>query len=174
VDNVGAKAPPLGGKHIFLQSLHLRAGEDGGAGCFEEFGSVGANVAVTENGATRNEQFGPSFDDVGNRFQVDSPVYLNPKIEFAFGAHTGQCGDFVQRIGDELLATKARIHAHNQDVMDKIENLRERFDGSSGIKYHAGLAAMRRDQMEGAVEMNAGFLVDRDPVGTCFGKLGDE
>ncbi len=54
------------------------------------------------------------------------------------------------------------------------KNLRERFDGSGGIEDYAGLAAVRGDQVQRAVEMDAGFLVDGHPIGAGFGKFGDE
>ena len=45
-------------------------------------------------------------------------------------------------------------------MVNERENLVEGVDRSGGIYYNSGLASMRGDQMEGTMEMDAGFLVD--------------
>ena len=127
-----------------------------------------------EDGAAGDQQFGAGFDDVGYGFQIYSTIYFNAEIEFAFCAHACQGGNFVQGIGDEFLAAEAGIHAHDQDVVDEVEDFGEGFDGRGGIEDYTGLAAVRSDQVEGAIEMDAGFLVHGDPVGAGFRKFGDE
>ena len=72
------------------------------------------------------------------------------------------------------MATEARVHAHDQNMVNEIEDFGESFDRSSGIEHDPGLAAMRSDQVKGAIEMDAGFLVNGNPVGTGFGKFGNE
>ena len=47
-------------------------------------------------------------------------------------------------------------------------------DRSGGIDDHGGFAAVRADQMERAIQVHAGFLMDGDPVGAGFGEGGDE
>jgi len=129
---------------------------------------------VAENGISRDEQLCSRFDDVRDRFQVHATIYFNPEIEFALGTHASECCDFVQRIRNELLPTKARIHAHDQDVMDEIQDFCKRFDGSGRVKNNSRPAAVRGDQVECAIQMNAGFLVNRDPVGAGLGELRNE
>jgi hypothetical protein len=58
--------------------------------------------------------------------------------------------------------------------MDEIEDLGKGLDGSGRIEDYTGLAAVRSDQVEGAIEMDASFLMHGDPVGAGFGKFGDE
>lgn len=97
---------------------------------------------MTENRATGHEQFGAGLDDIRHSLKIDPAIYFNPKIEFTFGAHAGERGNFVQGIGDELLAPETGIHAHYQDVMDKIEDFGQRFDRSGGIEHDPRLAAV--------------------------------
>jgi len=137
-------------------------------------GGVGANIAVGEDGAAGDQQLCAGFYYVGYGFQIHSTINFNAEIEFAFGAHAGECGNFVQGIRNEFLAAEAGIHAHDQDVVNEIENFSERFNGSGWIEDYAGFAAMRSDEVKRAIEMDAGFLVDGHPVGAGFGKFGDE
>ncbi len=129
---------------------------------------------MTEDGVAGDEQLCACFYYVGYGFQIYSAIHFNTEIEFAFGTHASECGNFVQRIGDEFLTAEAGIHAHDQDVVDKIEDFGKGFDGSGGIEDYAGLAAVRSDEVKRAIEMDAGFLVDGHPVGAGFGKFGDE
>ena len=127
-----------------------------------------------KNGAARDEYFGAGFDHVGYGFEIDSPIHLNAEIEFAFVTHAGECGNFVEGIGNKFLAAKTGIHAHDQDVVDKVENFRERLDRRSGIENHTGLASVRGDEVEGAVKVNTGFLMNGNPIGPSVGKFGNE
>lgn len=129
---------------------------------------------MAEDGVASNEKFRASFHDVCDGFQVNSTIYFNTEIEFALDAHASECGNFVQGIGNEFLAAEAGIDAHDQDVVDEVEDFRESFDGGGGIEDNAGLAAVGSDEVKSAIEMDAGLLVNGDPVGAGFGKFGDE
>ena len=148
--------------------------EGGRAGGFEEFVGVGTDIAVAKDGVARNEEFGAGFDDVRDGFQVHSTIHFNAEIQFAFGAHAGKRSNFVEGIGNEFLAAKAGIDAHHQDVVDEVQHLGQSLNRSGGIQDHARLATVRGDQVQGAVEMHASFLVDGNPVGAGFGKFLDE
>src|SRR5260370_8771266 len=71
---------------------------------------------------------------------------------------------------DKGLATEAGVHAHDKDMMKQRKNLIEGVDRCGRVYDHSGLASVRCDQMKGAIEMDAGFLVDRDPSSAGFGK----
>src|SRR5713101_95914 len=47
-------------------------------------------------------------------------------------------------------------------------------DRCGRVYDHSGLTSVGGDQMNGAIEMDAGFLVDRDPSSASFSKCGDE
>jgi hypothetical protein len=72
------------------------------------------------------------------------------------------------------LATEAGVHAHDKDMMNQGKNLIESVDRCGWVYDHSGLASVGGDQMKGAIEMDAGFPVDGDPISAGFGKCGDE
>jgi hypothetical protein len=135
---------------------------------------VGANVAVTKDRVACYEKFSASFYDVGYCFEVYSTIYFNAEIEFALGAHAGQGSDFVERVWNKFLAAEAGIHAHNQDMVNEVEDFSESLDGRGGIKHYAGFASMRSDEVETAIEMDASLLMDGNPVGANFREFGNE
>jgi hypothetical protein len=59
-------------------------------------------------------------------------------------------------------------------MVNKGKNFIERVDGSGRVQDHPGLAPVRSDEVEGAIEMNAGFLMDGNPMGTGVGEGRDE
>ena len=58
--------------------------------------------------------------------------------------------------------------------MNQGKNLIEGADRCGRVYDHSGLTSVRCDQMKGAIEMDAGFLVDRDPGSAGFRESGDE
>jgi len=58
--------------------------------------------------------------------------------------------------------------------MNQRKNLIEGVDRCGRVYDHSGLTSMSGDQMKGAIEMDAGFPVDGDPISAGFGKCGDE
>jgi hypothetical protein len=135
---------------------------------------VGPNIAVAKDRVTCYEKFSACFNDVGYRFEIHSTIYFNAEIEFALGAHTGQGSNFVERVGNKFLAAEAGVHAHDQDVVNEVEDLSESFYGRGGIKHYAGFASMRSDEVETAIEMDASLLMDGYPVGASFREFGNE
>jgi len=75
---------------------------------------------------------------------------------------------------DKGLATEAGVHAHDKDMMNQRKNLIESMDRCGRVYNYSGFASVRRDQMKGAIEMDAGFLVDGDPISACSGECRDE
>jgi hypothetical protein len=59
-------------------------------------------------------------------------------------------------------------------MMNQRKNLIEGVDRCGRVYDHSGLASVCCDQVKGAIEMDAGFLVDGDPVGAGFGDGRDE
>jgi hypothetical protein len=58
--------------------------------------------------------------------------------------------------------------------MNQRKNFLECVNGSGRVQNHPGLAPVRSDEMEGAIEMKAGFLMDGNPMGTGVGEGRDE
>jgi hypothetical protein len=50
-------------------------------------------------------------------------------------------------------------------MVNKGKNFLERVNGSGRVQDHPGLAPVRCNEMEGAIEMNTGFLMDGNPMG---------
>jgi hypothetical protein len=59
-------------------------------------------------------------------------------------------------------------------MMNQGKNLIEGVDRCGRVYDHSGLASVRCDQMKRAIEMDAGFLVDRDPSSAGFRESGDK
>jgi hypothetical protein len=118
------------------------AGEGGGAGGLEEFFCVLADVAVAEDGVARNEEFSAGANNVGDGVVRNASVYLDSKGKATRLPDFGECGHFVERVGNELLATEAGVHGHDENVVDDFEDFAEGFHGSGGIDDYAGFAAV--------------------------------
>jgi hypothetical protein len=59
-------------------------------------------------------------------------------------------------------------------MMNQGKNFIEGVDRCGRVYNHSGLTSVGGDQMKGAIEMDAGFLVDRDPSSAGFRESGDE
>src|SRR5438876_1197390 len=70
---------------------------------------------------------------IPNIFLGDSAIDLNGKLQSPFLLTPTQLTDFVERIGDKLLASKTGIDAHHQDKAGDIQDLIERGDGCGRI-----------------------------------------
>ena len=99
-----------------------------------------------------------------------STVDFNPKLQAPGLPDFRKQFNFSERRADEGLAAKSRIHAHNEYMMNKGKNFIERMDGSAGVQDHSGLAPVRCNKSETAIEMDASFLMDGDPIGPGFGE----
>jgi hypothetical protein len=101
---------------------------------------------------------------------------MNAAVNFNAEAEPAGLPDFRQQLNllqgrvDKGLATEAGVHAHDKDMMNQRKNLIEGVDRCGRVYDYSGLASVRCDQMKGAIEMDAGFLVDGDPISAGFGK----
>lgn len=76
--------------------------------------------------------------------------------------------------GINLLSAKAGVHAHDQNVVEHGEHVIEQVDTRCRIEDHARLHAVVANVLDGAMQMDAGFVVHADPVSPRFGEGGDE
>ena len=121
-------------------------------------------IAFAEHGVACDKNFCPGANHVTNGIECDAAIDFDAKIQPAFGTQLAEATDFVERARDEFLAAKAGIDRHHQDVINHVEHLAERVDGRRGIDDHTGLCPMILDVMKGAIQVDAGFLMHRDPV----------
>jgi len=73
-------------------------------------------------------------------------------------ANLNQRFNLAQRAGNEFLGAKTGIHRHDQHVVHDVQNLVEHLHGRRRIDHHRRLASMRRNQVQRAIEVHAGFL----------------
>src|SRR5260370_15059208 len=125
---------------------------------------------MREYSAARDQDLGTGTHYVGDGLVMDATVNFNAEAEPAGLPDFRQQLNLLQGRVDKGLATEAGVHAHDKDMMNQRKNLIEGVDRCGRVYDHSGLASVRCDQMKGAIEMDAGFLVDRDPSSAGFGK----
>jgi len=111
---------------------------------------------------------------VPDRLVMDAAVDFNAEAELARLADFREQFNFLEGRVDKGLTTEAGVHAHDKNMMNQWKNFIEAVDRCRRVYDHSGLASVRCDQTKGAIEMDAGFLVDRDPSSASFGKCRDE
>jgi hypothetical protein len=141
---------------------------------FQELPGIFTGISMLEYGAARDQNLGTGTHYVGDGVVMDATVNFNAEAEPAGLPHFRQQLNLLQRRMDKGLATEAGVHAHDKDMMNQGKNLIEGVDRCGRVYDHSGLASVRCNQMKGAIEMDAGFLVDRDPSSAGFRESGDE
>jgi hypothetical protein len=141
---------------------------------FEEMPGILTWVPVLEDGAACDQDLGASAHDLRDSVVMDAAVHFNAKAEAAGLPDVRQRLNLIEGSVDKGLATEARIHAHDKDMMNQRKNLIESMDRCGRVYDYSGLASVRCNQMKSAIEMDAGFLVDGNPISPGFGKCGDE
>jgi hypothetical protein len=111
---------------------------------------------------------------VADRLVMDATVNFNAEAEPAGLPDFRQQLNLLQRRVDKGLTTEAGVHAHDKDMMKQWKNFIEGVDRCGRVYDYSGLASVRCNQMKCAIEMDAGFLVDRDPSSAGFREGGDE
>src|SRR5690606_275281 len=72
--------------------------------------------------------------------------------------------------GDELLPAEAGVDAHQQDHVDLVHHVPEHIQRGRRIEYQPGFGAAIADQLQGSVDMVAGFRVEGDVTGPASRK----
>lgn len=129
---------------------------------------------MLEYSAARDQDLGTSTHNVGDGVVMDAAVDFNAEAELARLADFREQFNFLEGRVDKGLTTEAGVHAHDKNMMNQWKNFIEGVDRCGRVYDHSGLASVRCDQMKGAIEMDAGFLVDRDPSSAGFRESGDE
>src|ERR1700722_10269367 len=131
-------------------------------------------IAIAEHGVACHKNFRARPDHVGHRIERHPAIYFDAVIQPALAAKVRKAPHFVQRTGDELLTAKARVHRHDEHIVYDIEHLGEHIHRSGWIDHNACQAIMALDQVQGAVQMTACLLMNRDPIGPRFRKSRNE
>jgi len=77
-------------------------------------------------------------------------------------------------LGDEGLPTKARVHGHEEDDINLVQDVLGHGEGGGGVEDQAGLAAFALDELQGSVDVVGGLRVEGDEGGAGIGKVGDD
>jgi hypothetical protein len=141
---------------------------------FQELPGIFTGLSMLEYSAARDQDLGTGTHYVGDSLVIDATVDFNAEAELARLADFREQCNFLEGRVDKGLATKAGVHAHDKNMMNQWKNFIESVDRCGWVYDHSGLASVRCNQMKGAIEMYAGFLVDRDPISASSGEYGDE
>jgi hypothetical protein len=105
---------------------------------------------------------------------MDAAVDFNSEAELARLPDFREQLNFLEGRVDKDLTAEAGVHAHHKNMMNQGKNFIEGVDRRGRVYDHSRLASVGGDQMKRAIEMDAGFLVDRDPSSAGFRESGDE
>src|SRR5712692_7190261 len=121
-------------------------------------------VLRAENRGTRDEGIGPGARDAGDVPGVYAAVHFQhdcaPRV-VDFPACVAQ---LFQGVGDELLPAKSRIHRHDENQVELVQDVIEAGQRRGGVQYKARLAARIMDQADGAIDVLARLRVEADDV----------
>jgi hypothetical protein len=141
---------------------------------FQELPGISTGLSMLEYSAACDQYLRTGTHYVADRLVMDAAVHFNAEAELARLADFGEQFNFFEGRVDKGLTTKAGVHAHDKNMMNQWKNFIEGVDRCGRVYDHSGLASVGCDQMKGAIEMDAGFLVDRDPSSAGFRESGDE
>jgi hypothetical protein len=159
------------GKSLSRRNHGLLCGVEGR---LQEAPGIFTGVSPLEYGTACDQNFSPCAHDICDGVVMDAPVNFNAEAEPARLPGFREQFNLLQGREDKGLATETWVHAHDENMVDQGKNFVERLDRCGRVNYHSGLTSMCCDQMKGAIQMDAGFLVDGDPIGTRFCKCGDK
>jgi len=136
----------------------------------QELPGIFTGISMLEYIAACDQYLRTGTHYVADRLVMDAAVDFNAKAEAARLPDIREQRNFLQGRVDKGLTAEAGVHAHDKNMMNQWKNFIEGVDRCGRVYDHSGLASVRGDQMKGAIEMDAGFLVDRDPSSAGFRK----
>jgi len=137
---------------------------------FQELPGISTGLSMLEYSAARDQDLGTGTHYVSDGFVMDATVNFDAEAEPAGLPDFRKQLNLLQGRVDKGLPTEAGVHAHDKDMMNQRKNLIEGVDRCGRVYDHSRLTSVGGDQMKGAIEMDAGFLVDGDPISAGFGK----
>ncbi|VTR65137.1 hypothetical protein DESC_290207 [Desulfosarcina cetonica] len=130
-------------------------------------------VVAAEDGAAGHEYIDTGLGDAADRIGVDATVNLDEGVQAARLDHGLELNHLVEDRGDEFLTAEAWIDAHDHDEVQIGKNPLQGFHGGRRVEGHAGAGARFADQLNRAVQMGTGLLMDGDIIGPGSGEIGD-
>ena len=90
---------------------------------FQQLFSAFARIALPEYGAACDQDLSPGLYYACNCILIYAAVHFDTEIQATRLTDLRQQCNFLKGRGDEALAAKARIHAHDEDMVNQGENL---------------------------------------------------
>ena len=79
--------------------------------------------------------------------------------------------DLLERVGNELLPAKPRVHAHHQNKISNIQDFVQSGDRCTRIDDHPRNGALGANHVESPIQMRASFLMNRDLIGSRLNEV---
>jgi hypothetical protein len=140
----------------------------------QELSGISTGISMLEYSAARDQYLRTGTNYAADRLMMDAPVNFNAEAELARLPDFREQLNFLEGRVNKGLTAEAGVHAHDKNMMNQGKNFIEGMNRCGRVYDHSGLASVRGDQMKGAIEMDAGFLMDRDPSSAGFRENGDE
>jgi hypothetical protein len=124
-------------------------------------------VVSSEDGTAGDEEGRTGVFDGLDGLGIDAAIDFDDSRRIASLFQEGfRLADLIDGIGDELLAAKARVDAHDENHVQLSGQAGQGRYGSRRIQGDAAFHAGFVDLLQDPVEMGAGFLMDRDVLDT--------
>ena len=139
-----------------------------------------APIAIrrAENGRARHKGVGACGGSCRNVFDLDAAIDFESNRLATLGKVHVNAGpdslDLLERGGNEGLASKAWVHAHEENHVDLVHDPVEVVERCARIKDQPALAALVVDELQAAVDVLRGLGVKGDVTGARLGKVGDQ
>ncbi len=134
----------------------------------------GHTVFAIENRRARHQYIGARFRHQRSRLSTDPAVHFDLTIAAQPLNGLPHLANLAQRVGNELLAAKARIHGHHEHELQAGENFGKHGGRRGGIQGHTRLLSQGVDVLNHAVQVRRRLLMNNDGVSAGRGELFDE
>src|SRR5215813_6474954 len=122
------------------------------------------STCATEDRCARDQNVSACFDSLRRGFSINSSINLNVARPVSLVQLCPHLFYFFQRLIDKTLATKAWIDCHDQDQVQILQNFFQHHGWGGRVEASACLLAKSLDQLNRAVEVRRGLLMNDDLV----------
>ncbi len=133
----------------------------------------GGVVGLLEDRRAGDEDVDAAARSLGDVVGLDAAIDLDVDVVAVAIDFHSERGGFLEHLGDEGLAAEARVHRHEEHLVDVGEHVTHVIDGRGRVEHHAGALARVLDLLHHAMKVHAGFRVDTDDVGAGFREVVD-
>ena len=127
-------------------------------------------VGGFEHRTTRNKHIAASLKEFARIVAAHSTVNLYEHREPLTVNHRAQLPNLVGATLDETLTSKAGLHTHNQHQVELGQKVLDGTHWGCGFDAHTHLGSAPANQVDALLHIVGGLDVERNKVGTRFGK----